>query len=123
MARILVIEDDREIRANLARFLVLEGHEVLQAGDGATGVALAAGADLVLCDLLLPGLDGFGVLQALRTAPATAALPVLIVTASAEGDVADAAARRGADGCLVKPFDLRLLGQRVHDMVGRPRAG
>lgn len=117
MVRILLIEDDREIRGNLARFLALEGHEVLSADNGVDGLALAPLADLVLCDLMLPGIDGFAVLESLRAAPATARLPFLIATASADTETTGEAIRRGADGYLVKPFDLRALGLRVREIL------
>lgn len=113
MVRILIIEDDREIRANLGRFLRLEGHETREADRGDTGLALAADADLVLCDVMMPGLDGFGVLERLRAGPSTRGLPFVFVTASAEREVLERASARGADGVLIKPFDLAGLRETI----------
>lgn len=125
MARILVIEDDREIRANLLRFLRLEGHETLEAESGDTGLAMAAGVDLVLCDVMMPGgPDGFAVLARLRADPSTLALPFVFVTASAEREVLDQASSLGADGVLIKPFDLACLRATVAKaLAGRGRRG
>jgi len=109
MATILLIEDAREVRANLRRFLVLEGHRVLEADSGTAGIARAREADLVLCDVLMPGVDGFAVLERLRSDPATARVPFVFITASAEEEVRARASASGADGYLIKPFDLGVL--------------
>lgn len=115
MARILIVEDEREIRANLRRFLVLEGHEVLEAQNGVRGLELASsgGIDLVLCDVLMPELDGFGVLQRLRAAPHTATLPFIFLTASAEAEVVARAMDQGASGYIIKPFDLETVADAI----------
>lgn len=120
MARILLIEDEREIRANLRRFLVLEGHEVLEAENGPAGLAMACDADLVLCDVLMPGgMDGFAVLERLRAGTATARLPFIFITASAEQEVRARATDSGADGYVIKPFDLREIGRMVDEILSR----
>jgi len=120
MARILLIEDEREIRANLRRFLVLQGHEVLEADSGPAGLGMARAADLVLCDVLMPGgMDGFAVLERLRADPATARLPFVFITASAEQEVRSRAVDSGADGYVIKPFDLRAIGQTVAEILSR----
>ena len=122
MARILLIEDEREIRANLRRFLALEGHEVLEADNGPAGLALAREADLVLCDVLMPGgMDGFDVLGHLRADAATARLPFVFITASAEQEVRARATDSGADGYVIKPFDLRAIGETVAEILLRSR--
>jgi len=112
MSRILVIEDDAQIRANVRRFLALNGHEAVEAGDGPTGIAAARAArpDLVLCDVMMPGLDGFGVLEALRAAPETAGIPFVFITASAEREAMARGLALGAADYVVKPFDLAALG-------------
>ena len=80
MAKILVVEDEAPIRANLKRLLGLEGYQVIAADNGRIGVELAGRElpDLILCDLIMPELDGYGVLSALRADPATAAIPLVI---------------------------------------------
>lgn len=112
MARILLIEDDAQIRANVRRYLALNGHEVTEAADGAAGLAAARGArpDLVLCDVMMPGLDGFGVLAALRAAPATAGIAFVFITASVEREAMARGLELGAADYVVKPFDLATLG-------------
>ncbi len=106
MPTILIIEDHAALRENLTDLLTLEGHRVLSAADGIAGLELARQKrpDLVLCDIMLPGLDGWGILAALRAEPATAALPFVFLTA--KGDAADVRAgmRQGADDYLAKPF-------------------
>jgi len=119
MSRILVIEDDPEIRANLLRFLRLEGHEVLEAEHGESGLALASGVDLILCDVMMPGLDGFGVLARLRASAPTRMVPLVFVTASAEREVLEQALARGADGVVIKPFDLAGLRKTIEAALAR----
>lgn len=108
MARVLLIEDDAQIRANVRRFLALEGHAVEEAADGPSGLAAARAGrfDIVLCDVMMPGLDGFGVLAALRATPETAAVPFVFITASAEREVMTRGLELGAAGYIVKPFGL-----------------
>ena len=122
MAKILVIEDEAPIRGNLARLLRLEGYTVVEAADGVAGLEAvrAERPDLVLCDILMPGVDGYGVLAELRGAPDLAATPFLFLTASANQEERAQALKRGADDYLVKPFRIadvlaavaRLLGKR-----------
>lgn len=108
MVSILLIEDDEAIRANLRRFLLLEGYQVLEAQDGAEGLATARRArpDLILCDVLMPQVDGFEVLRQLRQDPATAAIPVIFVSASAEADDRRVGLALGAADYVTKPFAL-----------------
>lgn len=121
MARILVIEDEPQIRANLRRFLQLEGHEVIEAGNGVQGVE-AAGAqrpDLILCDVMLPELDGFGVLAAVRGDAAIAGTPFIFLTASAENETIKHGLGAGADDYVVKPFVLRELTGAIERCLKR----
>jgi CheY-like chemotaxis protein len=105
----------------LVRFLGLEDHSVVEAGDGLAGVAhfCAERPDLVLCDLMLPELDGFGVLERVRAAPGGKEIPLAFFTASAERDRADEALARGADAYLAKPFDLVELGRTLRRLLER----
>jgi DNA-binding response OmpR family regulator len=111
MARILVVEDDHAILTNLARVLRLEGFEVVTARNGAEGLRAAETQppDLVLSDLLMPEMDGETLLMALRAGAATARVPVIFLTASADRAERDAKLRLGASDYLVKPLDLRDL--------------
>ena len=111
MARILLVEDDQAILANLARFLRLEGFDVTTARNGAEGLRAVEQQlpDLVLSDLLMPEMDGETLLAVLRADTSTAHLPVIFLTASADRAERDAKLRLGASDYLVKPLDLQDL--------------
>lgn len=105
MNKILVIEDEPEMRRNLTTILKLESFKALSAENGRIGVELAKKErpDVILCDVMMPELDGHGVLQALRGDPATAAIPFIFLTAKGEKrDVRDGM-NLGADDYLTKP--------------------
>jgi DNA-binding response OmpR family regulator len=110
-ACILVIDDDAAIRANLKRFLTLEGYLVEEAADGKTGLAKAAecGPDLVLCDVMMPEFDGFEVCRRLRADAMTEAIPFIFLTASVEMDDRRFGLDLGADDYQSKPFNLPAL--------------
>lgn len=86
MKKILVIEDNLEVRENLAEILELSGYAVATAENGKIGVqaARAEKPDLILCDVMMPELDGFGVLRILDQNPQTADVPFVFLTAKAE---------------------------------------
>lgn len=121
-ARILVIDDDKRITALLRRSLVFEGYDVQSAGGGEEGLKIAASwrPDLVVLDVLMPGLDGWEVCRRLR---AGSDLPVLMLTAKDE--VADRVKGLdlGADDYLVKPFALEELLARVRALLRRKKPG
>src|SRR5262245_9002634 len=106
MKKILVIEDDPVILANVLELLAEEGYASLGAADGRAGVslALAEEPDLVVCDILMPELDGFGVLEALRRHPETAGVPLIFLTARTSHADIRAGMTAGADDYLTKPF-------------------
>lgn len=107
MKKILVIEDEPEMRRNLLTILRLEKFEPLGAENGKAGIALAKSAkpDLVLCDVMMPEMDGFGVLQALRADAATASIPFIFLTAKGEKVDIRGGMNLGADDYLTKPVD------------------
>jgi two-component system, OmpR family, alkaline phosphatase synthesis response regulator PhoP len=125
MARVLIVEDNRNLAHGLRTNLEFEGHQAEIAPDGAAGLirARTRSHDLVVLDLMLPGLDGFRVLEAMRAEGV--ATPVLVLTA--RGDEADKVRglRGGADDYVTKPFALRELLARVEALLrrSRPAAG
>jgi DNA-binding response OmpR family regulator len=111
MKKILVIEDEAELRANVARFLKAEGYEVVVAGNGAAGVeaALAQMPNLIVCDITMPEMDGFGVLFTLRANVTTSSIPFIFLTASARTYDRDFGVELGANDYITKPFKLEQL--------------
>jgi two-component system alkaline phosphatase synthesis response regulator PhoP len=122
-ARILVIEDEEPLRAALCDALRAEGFEVLEAADGERGLelALTEGPELVLLDLMLPGLDGFQVLKRLRAD--RLAVPVLILSARGEEWDRVQGFEVGADDYVTKPFSMRELLLRIHAHLRRGEGG
>lgn len=112
-ARVLVVEDDAAIRATLVDMLELNGYEVLQADNGPAGLEQAkrASPDIILTDISMPGLDGFGLIAALHGTDETRAIPVIILSASVEPETMRKSMDLGAEDYLVKPFsEDQLLG-------------
>ena len=120
--RVLVVEDEQSLRLALVDALVAEGFDVMEAANGREGLELALreGPDVVLLDLMLPGMDGFRVLRALREDRLEAGVLIL----SARGEEWDRLQgfEYGADDYLVKPFSMRELLMRVRAVLTR-RAG
>ncbi|MEJ0088844.1 MAG: response regulator transcription factor [Limisphaerales bacterium] len=105
MKKILVIEDEPEMRRNLTTILRLEKFQPLAAENGRIGIELAKRElpELILCDVMMPELDGHGVLQALRADAATAAIPFIFLTAKGEREDLRTGMNLGADDYLTKP--------------------
>lgn len=105
MKKILLIEDHPPMRENLVLMLEMEGFTVLCAAHGRRGLELARSVspDLILCDVMMPELDGYGVLQALRADSATSTIPFLFLTAKGEKQDQRTGMNLGADDYLVKP--------------------
>jgi len=121
MSQILVVEDDPDIAELIRHYLEKSGHAVQVLGSGAAVLPKVRGArpDLIVLDLMLPGLDGLMVCQALRSDPLTAAIPIIMVTA--RGDEADriAGLELGADDYVTKPFSAKELVARVSALLRR----
>ena len=115
MAKILIIEDEPELRANVARLLKAEGHEVAMADNGVTGaeMAIAQKPDLIICDIAMPGMDGFGVLFSLRENVTTSHVPFIFLTASTRTYDRDFGVELGANDYITKPFKLQDLLEAV----------
>ncbi|MDY7109082.1 MAG: response regulator transcription factor [Planctomycetota bacterium] len=122
---VLVIEDDAPIRRGLVDALHFAGYEALQSADGreAMAMALECDVDLLLLDVMLPGRDGFAILDELRAAKPT--LPVIMVTARGAEEDRVRGLKTGADDYIVKPFSARELLARVEAVLRRSpeRAG
>jgi DNA-binding response OmpR family regulator len=119
--RVLLIEDDASIVAGLELNLSLEGYEVLTASDGETGyrMAIEARPDLVVLDIMLPGMNGLEVLRRLRAQDAD--LPVLILSARGEDADKVLGLTVGADDYISKPFNLPELRARINASLRRRR--
>ena len=106
MTTILVIEDESPIRELIAEMLMLEDFEVLQAGNGREGIEIAQNQcpNLIICDVMMPVLDGYGVLRALQQDTSTASIPFIFLTARGTKQDIRHGMNLGADDYLIKPF-------------------
>lgn len=113
MKRILIVEDQPDIRKLIRMTLEFEGHEIHEASMGAQGLQLTAelAPDLVVLDVMMPGdLDGLRVCQAIKSDPALSAIKVVMLSARGQSRDRDQGRDAGADGYLVKPFSpLQLI--------------
>lgn len=107
MKKILLIEDHQEIRENTAEILMLANYEVVEAENGKVGVEKAKieKPDLIICDIMMPQLDGYGVLHMLSKNPQTSGIPFIFLTAKSEKEDFRKGMNLGADDYLIKPFD------------------
>ncbi len=107
MKKILLIEDNFEVRENTEELLELASYEVITAENGKNGVELAQKEvpDLIICDIMMPELDGYGVLHILNKSTATSGIPFIFLTAKAERSDFRKGMNLGADDYLTKPFD------------------
>ena len=121
--RVLVVEDDPSVRGLIQTILEDEALEVVVAGDGEEGLRLARSIDpqVVLVDVMMPGLGGPEVIQRLRDEDGSLPFAVLVVTGAAEV-VASLRAELGQDAVLEKPFDITTLAARVRSLAERGAA-
>jgi len=118
--RILIIEDQADIRDTLKDMLEINGHEVLAAQDGVEGLALVGRKpDLIFCDMAMPRLDGPGVLMAVRRMPELTEVPFIFLTAKAERSDQRAGMNMGADDYITKPFTEKEILQAVSARYAR----
>ena len=122
-ATVLLVEDEEPLRRILRELLEHEGFTVLEASDGVLALdEVDRGApDIVVLDLNLPRLDGYGVLSHLRARPATSSLPVIVLTAKGDEDSEVRVFEYGASDFLTKPFRPRALSARINALLGRAR--
>jgi two-component system, sensor histidine kinase and response regulator len=123
MNRVLIIEDDAVTRRQLAQLFRFEDFDVAEAESGAAGIAaaLSAAPDLVICDIMMPGMDGFGVLESLRGNHHTALTPFIFLTAKAGGKDVRQGMSEGADDYITKPFDPEALLASARQRLARRR--
>ncbi len=121
MKKLLVIEDEPAMRQNLADMLEMENYQVFPAANGVDGVTLARAEipDLILCDIMLPKLDGHGVLNALREHPRTKRIPFIFLTAKGERSDVRSGMDLGADDYLVKPVPRKELLSAIQARLER----
>lgn len=122
-ATVLVVDDTLVNRVALAKGVEHLGHRVLQATDGAEALEVLAAerVDMVLLDLLMPGVDGFEVLRRMGADPELRGIPVLVVSALEETEDVARAIELGAIDCLPKPFDPVLLRVRLRVALDQAR--
>lgn len=113
--RVLVVDDQPDIRLMCRVNLALEGYDVLEAADGETGLRLVREQrpDLVLLDVMMPGLDGWQVLDTLKSEPRTAGIPVVLLTARVQREDEIRGWSSGASDYLSKPFNPSNLSEVV----------
>jgi DNA-binding response OmpR family regulator len=111
MAKILIIEDNNDIRENVVEILSLSGYEVFEAEEGNKGAKLAAQnqPDVILCDIMMPGIDGYSVFEILHAQEETKTIPFIFITAKSERIDIRKGMEMGADDYLTKPFDATEL--------------
>jgi DNA-binding response OmpR family regulator len=123
MTKVVVVDDDQDIRELVAMKLRNAGYDVIAEADGTAGLAstLAEQPDLVLLDWMMPGLSGIEVCRALRDDERTARLPVLMLTTRAQEADVERGFAAGATDYIVKPFSARELASRVNAVISRDR--
>jgi DNA-binding response OmpR family regulator len=121
---VLLVEDEDQLRRVMKDLLEREGYIVAEAQDGVQALDQVDrfNPDVIILDLNLPGLDGYGVLSQLRSRPATRDIPVVVLTAKGDEDNEVRVFELGADDFITKPFRARALSARLEAVLGRHRA-
>ena len=122
-SKVLLVDDEDSLRKVMRDLLERDGYAVTEARDGVQALDQVdrIGPDIIVLDLNLPGLDGYGVLSHLRSRPATANIPVIVLTAKGDEDNEVRVFELGADDFLTKPFRARALSARLEAVLGRRR--
>ena len=121
--KVLLVDDEDSLRKVVKDLLERDGYIVAEARDGVQALDQVdrIGPDIIVLDLNMPGLDGYGVLSHLRSRPATADIPVIVLTAKSDEDNEVRVFEMGADDFLTKPFRARALSARLEAVLGRRR--
>jgi type IV pilus assembly protein PilB len=121
---VLLVEDEDQLRRVMKDLLEREGYTVAEAGDGVQALDQVDrfAPDVIILDLNLPGLDGYGVLTQLRSRPATRSIPIVVLTAKGDEDNEVRVFELGADDFITKPFRAKALSARLEAVLGRHRA-
>ena len=121
MARILVADDDIDIRELVEFKLSTLGHDVVAVSDGGAAIdaCQAERPDLAVLDVMMPGVSGLDAIRAIRADPALADLPIMLLTARAQEADVETGFDSGADDYITKPFSPRELASRVEALLSR----
>jgi two-component system, OmpR family, response regulator MtrA len=123
VARILVADDDVDIRELIEFKLSTLGHEIVAVSDGAAAVDVCRDAkpDLAVLDVMMPGMSGLDAVRVIRSDEAMADIPVILLTARVKEADVETGFDSGADDYITKPFSPRELASRVQALLARPR--
>ena len=123
MARVLLIDDDQSNLDFMRQVMRIDGHELAWAADGEQGLALVRQfrPELIICDVVMPHLGGYAVLETVRADPQFAGVPVLLFSAAMSEDARAIGLRRGATEVLAKPFDLEQLRAAIRRCLAQER--
>jgi two-component system response regulator MtrA len=123
MARILVAEDDADLRRLVAFKLTSRGHDVVQVDDGAAALASVRSCrpDLAVLDVTMPGVSGLDAARQIREDPDLADLPIIMLSARAGSSDVESGLQNGADDYVIKPFSPREFALRVEGLLERGR--
>lgn len=121
MARVLLIDDDQSNLEFMRQVMRIDGHELAWAADGEQGLALVKQfrPQVIICDVVMPHLGGYAVLETVRADPQFAGVPVLLFSAAMSEDGRTIGLRRGATEVLAKPFDLEQLRAAIRRCLGQ----
>ncbi|MGC9955079.1 MAG: response regulator [Rhizomicrobium sp.] len=112
---VLTVDDSRTMRDMLASALIQSGYRVVQADDGVQAIGMLANEtpDVIITDINMPRLDGFGFIEEVRSNPKYRAIPILVLTTENSPEMKERARKSGATGWLVKPFDTAKLTDAI----------
>lgn len=122
--KILIIDNDRDFRKVISQALIMRGYEAVLESSGYNGLikVIKERPDAILLDIRMPGMNGVAVIRELKTDSRSAAIPIIVVTGAGSDDQVSAALESGANGVLLKPFNLEDLYAQI-ERVLFPRGG